>query len=274
MQPPSYALSHDAQALFRRLAEGASLRPVDAPEHGPRPDADAALASLLDLTSTVRLADHLATHRRSPLPSVEASASPIRERLAKKIGDLRDETSQAFDNPFAGRRPFPNPATVVRLLQESDALATRSAAAATQTASRLHAQVRERFDYQLSRSRQRVRWLRTDTAAELRALSPRAADLEAFDAVLARSLESGMYRLQRALEVRLDDVLTARIVAAVGALPPGATSVDAWFAPRGVLASHAADLGALLRLLVDHEIDAFLALVDAAYALRTQGPLE
>lgn len=272
MLPPSYALSHDAAALFRRLAEGASLRPLDAEEHGPAPEADAVLASLLDLNSTVRLADHLATHRRSPLPEMETSASPLRERLSKKVDDLRTEAASTFDQPFTGRRAFPQAQVVLRVLTETSALETRGRAECTEAARTLQAQVRERFDHQLAKARQRIRWLRTDAASEIRAFGPRAADLETFDSVLARALEAGFHRLHRSLEVRLDDVFVARIVTAVAALPEGATSLDAWYAPRGVLTRHAEDLGALLRLLVDYELDALLALVDTAYALRSQGP--
>lgn len=274
MQPPSYALSHDASALFRRLAEGASLRPLDAPEHGPLAEADAMLASLLDLSATVRLADHLAIHARNPLPATDVPASPLRQKLAKKVGEVRSETSAAFEQPFVGRRALPTAATVLRVLHESRALETRERAEARAAGDLLKSQARERFDHQLARSRQRLRWLRTDFAGEIRALGPRAAQLEAFDAVLTRSLENGQLTLHHALERRLDDVFVTRFVAAVAALPTDAVDVDRWYQPGGVLHRHAADLGALLRLLVDHEIDAFHALVDTAFALRNQGPSE
>lgn len=274
MLPTSYAISHDAAALFRRLAEGASLRPLDSEEHGPPPEVDAVLASLLDLNATVRLADHLATHRRSPLPAPEVTASPLRERLAKKIDDLRQEAAAAFEQPFTGRRSLPQAPVVLRILHETSALETRGRAEATEAARTLQAQVRERFEHQLAKARQRIRWLRSDAAAEIRALGPRAAELESFDAVLTRSLEVGFHRLNRALDARLDDVFTARMVSAIVALPDGATSIDAWYAPNGVLRRHAEDLGALLVVLVDYELDALLAFVDTAYALRSQGPNE
>lgn len=250
------------------------MRPLDAEEHGPSREADAVLASLLDLNSTVRLADHLATRRRSPLPTPEVVASPIRAKLAKKVDEIRDEARTSFASPFAGRRALPQAAVVLRVLEESNALETRGTAETTSAADTLRAQVRERFDHQLTKARQRIRWLRSDVAPELRALGPRAAEFESFDATLSRALESGFVRLHRSLETRLDDVFTARLVHAVAALPASPTSLDAWYVPGGMLARHAADLGSLLALLVDYELDALHAFVDTAYAMRSQGPNE
>ena len=137
----------------------------------------------------------------------------------------------------------------------------------------LTAQARERYDHQLARSRQRLRWLRTDVANELRAVSTRAAEVEGFDAVLARSLEGGYARLLSRLELKLDEVFAARVGAAIRALPEateGVPSIDPWFRSGGVMHRHARDLASLLSLLIDHEVEILHSLADAAWALRNE----
>lgn len=277
MQPPKHAPrpgpGNDASAVFHRLAEGASLRSLDDPQNGPVPDADVVLAAILDLNGTVRLADHLAIRK----PQLGASGrhappSPVRDRLAKKVDEIVDEARSAFDAPFVGRRAMPSRELILRILEQTKARETRDEAAIVAAAGLLHAQVRERFDHHLARARQRIRWLRTDVSAELRALGPRAADLEAFDAVLTRGIDPGFIRLLQALETRLDAVFTARLRASVLALPPPPDdrAIASWFEGRGCMARHARDLSALLCLIVDHEIDALHSLADAAWALRTE----
>lgn len=261
----------DASVVFRRLAEGSALRGYEDARNGEPPEPDAVLASLLDLNGTVRVADHLAVRRNAPAtPARAAVPSPVRKRLAKKVDEILDETRSAFDAPWTGRRSMPGPDVVARVLAESGALESREEAAIASVAATLTSQARERWDHQLARSRQRLRWLRTDVANELRALSPRAAEVEGFDAVLSRSLETGYAKLLMRLDQKLDDVFAARVRAAIRALPEGESSLDGWFRPGGVMHRHARDLASLLAILIDHEVEILHSLADAAWALRNE----
>lgn len=274
MRTPRHATPSDASVVFRRLADGAALRSLDDAENGTIPDADVVLASLLDLNGTVRVADHLAIRKpRTAIMRAVSGSSPIRAQFAKKVGDIIDEARSAFDDPFAGRRPMPREADMLRILdEEADALATRDPASLLAVARKLSAQARERFEHQLARARQRLRWVRTDIAADVRAISRDAADLESFDAVLTRGLDPGFIRLLQSLERRLDDVFVARFVRAANGLPEGTRDIAPWFEHGGLMRAHAADLSAVLLLVVDHEVDVLHALADAAWALRTEGP--
>jgi len=254
--------------VLRRLAEGASLRPLDAAEHGPEATADATLASLLDLGGTVRLADHLSTRRGVALDGSHAPTSPFHDSLARKVTDVREDASSAFAQPFAGRRAMPNADAMMRVLKARDALTTRDETAITEAMTALAAQARERFDHHFAKGRQRIRWIRTDITPELRALGTRAAILEVFDAVLTRSLEGGFVTLYMGLADKLDVVFVARMRAAILALPEDATDVSALFAPGGAMPRYASELDTLLRTVIENELDAVLALADTAYALR------
>lgn len=266
-------VSTGISGLLRSLAEGAALRAPDAPEHGPLASSEQSLTALLDLGGTVRLADHLNTRRGKALGGRNAPVSPLRESLAKKVGDVRDEMDKSFQSPFSGRRALPTAEVVDRLLTERDAFTSRDREAISEVAKILTAQARERYDHQFAKCRQRIRWIRTDVSAELRALGPRAAMLEVFDAVLGRSLEGGFHKLLGDVAARLDDIFVARLRDAVLALPEGATSVAPLYASDGAMTRYADELGALLRLLLENELDAVLALVDSAYALRNQEAL-
>ena len=87
-----------------------------------------------------------------------------------------------------------------------------------------------------------------------------------------RAGEPGVAKLTQRLERSLDRCFEHLFIALANELPldAGVDKLAPWFAPRGPLHRHHADLGALATALVDHDIDALLALVDTAWASRSE----
>lgn len=273
MSQAPYSTLHDVPAVLRRIASRAAPIPPEVGE-APLRTADAMLAGLFDLPATIRMGDHLAIRapRRSPAGGGTGRPGPLRARVDRKVAEIRKELSEGFRAPFEGKRAAPGRAEIFAALRDGGALGTRDLEKARTAARRLAPFHRERFDFLLSRGRQRIRWIRVDVTAELRSLGPDAAALEAFDTVFARAIEPGLAKLGRHLEVRLDAFYEDLLVSLVAALPEDATEshVGAWLDRRGPLHLHQLDLGALAIALVDHDIDALLALVDTAWASRAE----
>jgi hypothetical protein len=262
-----YSTLHDVQAILRRL-DPAPKDPSVVPR---RPDR--MLAYLLDLPGSVRIADHLATMPREALTPLEgeASASPIRARIDRKMNELRHELAVSFEDPFEGRRAAPSAARLREVLLSTGAFPARTEATISAAARQLALDVRERFDHQLARGRQRVRWARVDVTGELRALGPHAARIETLDQVVSRATDASNAKLQRDLERRLDDAFEIALANAVAALPDtDVPETEPWVARGGFVDRHVRVLFALALCLVDHEIDVLLALVDSAWAHRQQ----
>lgn len=262
-----YSTLHDVQDVFRRI----DANPKDPSVSARRPDR--MLAALLDLPGAVRIADHLATMPREALgPSGgEVGPSPIRSRLDKKMRDLRAELAASFELPFEGRRAAPSAARIEEVLRSTGAFPARTEATVAAAARTLAMDVRERFDHQLARGRQRVRWARVDVTAELRALGPVSARIETLDQVVSRATEASTAKLQRELERRLDEAFGESLAAAIAALPDAdAPNAAPWVARGGFVDRHVRALFALCLVLVDAEIDALLALADSAWAHRQQ----
>lgn len=270
MAEAPYSTLHDVQDLLRRLDPA----PKDPSVTARRPDR--MLAHLLDLPGSVRIADHLATMPREAFSPIATEpgvgASPIRGRVERKMRELRQELLASFEDPFVGRRAAPGAERIREVLLASGAFPARTPGTIAAAASTLAFEVRERFDHQLARGRQRVRWARVDVTAELRALGPVAARIETLDQAVGRATEASTVKLQRELDARLDACFEEALTRALAALDADASSpaTEAWVARGGFVDRHVRTLYSLCMVLVDHEIDALLALVDSAWAHRQQ----
>jgi hypothetical protein len=228
------------------------------------------LATILDLTASVRLADRL-----GPAVPQQTQASDVAFRAPLLLGDyvrtrlasIESAACRRLERPFDGLRVrVADPLRLFAQLVSSDAAKSPEGARAFAAAT-----WRTYRDYLLAsvtRARSEVGELHSEVASDLRSASPRGAKLEALDAIVRGALNDAVPalcdRLATAMEPPFVEALTAATVRLTATEAVDSSAIVPWFAPHGVLGAQLARTGEIVRALLGHEARSLAVLVDTA----------
>lgn len=237
----------DSQSLAPEGGFGAALITVPADgehqgeahkEHG---DSHAqVLARLLDFPGGVKLAELFDAPANNADNAVSDPMAPyMAERLAEDVRARLDSLEHMVLRPLNGRRAptLPSPEGLWEALQASGALAVRDEAAARRLSDTLGEPYRSAFGASLRHAQAQVATLRWEIRHELRALGPRAAQLERFDAALNDGMRAKTGQLYDRMEAALRKTFEQACERALQTLPaePGVSDLDGWLQPHGWL---------------------------------------
>lgn len=214
-----------------------------------------ALAALMDFPGSVALAELLDAllARRSELARVDAEVAraddAAKRRAAERGEQLLRETQLRLDSvesqvlkPLLGRRApeLPGAPALLQLLEQHGLRDRRAEPAAERLADELGAPFREALGLSLRQAQAHVSTLRAQLGHEVRALGPRAEQLERLDATLTRSLQASVGQLLDRMEHAADLTFARACAHAVSSLPAqfGEAELAAWCASDGWLARY------------------------------------
>jgi hypothetical protein len=227
-----------ATALTLAAVSGESLA---AARPAPQNPAEV-LASLMDFPGSVALAELLQTSpargdagraRRDP-------AVGERGQQLLRATQLRlDAAESQILKPLLGSRSpeLPAPHELLQILQRHGVDTDRGEKAAQRLADELGEPFRSAFGLSLRQAQAHITTLRWELTHELRALGPRADQLERLDATLSRSMQAKVGELLDRMEHAADLTFTRACAHALASLPAELCEADlaAWCAADGWL---------------------------------------
>lgn len=195
------------------------------------------LANLMDFPGSVALAELLES------PPSKVQDHPDRERLGDRLlldAQARLDTLEPLVlKPLVGRRSpeCPAPHELLHLLGQQGVLEDRSEERARKLADELGAPFRSALGLSLRQAQAHVSTLRWEITHELRALGPRADQLERLDAALTRSMQAKVGELLDRMEHAAHLTFVRACLHAVEALPEtiDEASLASWCAQDGWL---------------------------------------
>jgi hypothetical protein len=184
-------------------------------------------ASLMDFPGSVALAELLEGDGRAlPRNGSEGSSrgmptSALAERLLLDAEARLDSLEPLVLKPLIGRRAptIPTPADLLFQLSRHGVLEARSAANVRRFADDLGAPFRSALGLSLRQAQAHVATLRWEITHDLRALGPRADQLERLDAAISRSMQAKLGELLDRMEHAAHLTFIRACVHAVEALP-------------------------------------------------------
>jgi hypothetical protein len=194
------------------------------------------LARLMDFPGSVALAELLDEHaaprskRALPAPVVESMtvAESLGERLLLDAQARLDSLEPLVLKPLLGRRapPIPAPHELLFSLRRHNLEQDRSEANVQRLADDLGAEFRSALGLSLRQGQAHVATLRWEITHDLRALGPRADQLERLDAALSRSMQAKLGELLDRMEYAAHLTFVRACAHAVESLPDGPNELD------------------------------------------------
>jgi hypothetical protein len=269
---PSSAL---ATSLIPTVVSGDSLAP--APTRNPAQ----LLASLMDFPGSVALAD-LLDGRDGPAQRVLrasseqglADAESLGERLLLDAQARLDSLEPVVLKPLLGRRApsIPAPHELLFSLHKYGLATERSEANVQRLADDLGAELRSALGLSLRQAQAHVATLRWEITHDLRALSPRADQLERLDAALSRSMQAKLGELLDRMEYAAHLTFVRACAHAVEGLPESLdeTALAHWCDADGWLLRYRERCVRMAKALYGHMRRSLEGLVRAA--IMTEDP--
>jgi hypothetical protein len=229
-----------ATALIPAPGAGEEL----ASERPPAPNPAEVLASLMDFPGSVALAELLDALLAANAEG--ADAQPARGRAGEQAEQLLREAQLRLDSiepqvlkPLLGRRApeLPDASALLQLFRQHGLESERGQPAAERLADELGAPLRGALGLSLRQAQAHISTLRAEISHELRALGPRADQLERLDATLTRSMQASVGQLVDRMEHAAYLTFARACAHAVASLPEqvGEAELAAWCASDGWL---------------------------------------
>jgi hypothetical protein len=227
-----------ATALIPAPGAGEGL----ASERPPAPNPAEVLASLMDFPGSVALAELLDSMLAANAASLDAQ--PARARAGEQAEQLLREAQLRLDSiepqvlkPLLGRRApeLPDVSALLQLFRQHGLESERGQPAAERLADELGAPLRAALG--LRQAQAHISTLRAEISHELRALGPRADQLERLDATLTRSMQASVGQLLDRMEHAAYLTFARACAHAVASLPEqvGEAELAGWCASDGWL---------------------------------------
>lgn len=245
--------------------ETADVQPLPAPPPGP----EAMLASMLGLTGTVALGDHL-----DHIPAIdltirtEADLALHRQVMAtmkKRHAQIYTRIDRRYGQAYQGLRPVPNAAAMLEVLLSLNVFRDRSTGTLALCTQKLSSRYRFLFSSTLGVVRKEMFWLREDVARALSYGSENTQHLLALDRILEGALEQAISKAHRHLEAGVGQRFYELLNDAILQLPdaPCEGVLDGWFSRRGFVTRFVHDCRRLTCTILNSDWSALRGLVDA-----------
>ncbi len=256
---------HDVPGVLRR----ALLRaPIAGPDGPVAPDFRAqgpkrALAGLLGLPGTVRIADHLALAQPLGETLETPMDDPLVVEMGRRLADIRNEAVTGLASMTEGRHGAPDAETLARALERAGAFADDKPEPWLEVGKAMGPDFVHPFVHYTGRARQKVRWIRADLLGDLRARGGRAHALMDFDSALFKSTEPHVQRLMDDTAAALERLFAHRLLheGRRNAGVRAAADVALMYRAGGVVHSFLRDARELALGLVDRELEATASLL-------------
>lgn len=243
-----------------------------ASERPPAPNPAEVLASLMDFPGSVALAELLDALLAANAAGGDAQP---RGRSGEQADQLLREAQLRLDSiepqvlkPLLGRRApeLPDAAALLQLFHQHGLESERGPAAAERLADELGAPLRAALGLSLRQAQAHISTLRTELSHELRALGPRADQLERLDATLTRSMQASVGQLLDRMEHAAYLTFARACAHAVANLPEqvGEAELAAWCASDGWLPRYHERCVRMARALFGHQRRGLEGLLRAA----------
>jgi hypothetical protein len=224
---------------------------------------------MLDLPTSVRLAHCLGASWSDVRGGDDWAPTLLPDYVRKRLEAIEDAAERRLSRPFEGARiRVAGPTQLFGELVAGGAL--KSAAAARAFADDTWRTYRSYLLAHLQRVRAEVAELRSEITSDLKHAGRRGARLEEFDAAVRAATNPNVLELYDRLVTAMEGPFIEALVGATGALvePTDPSSIEPWFAERGLLGSQITVTRELTRSLLAREGRILVALVDAAFEER------
>lgn len=254
--------------------------------HGRAPVQNPAqlLASLMDFPGSVALADLLVERVREPAPERRSLQAPLSSSQAQGEQLLLDAQARLDSlesmalKPLLGRRAptVPAPHELLYSLRQYNIENDRSEANVQRLADELGGAFRSALGLSLRQAQAHVATLRWEVTHDLRALGPRADELERLDAALSRSMQAKLGELLDRMEYAAHLTFVRACAHAVEGLPEALDeeTLSPWCDADGWLQRYRERCVRMARALFGHLRRSLEGLVRAAALADLQGSAE